>query len=152
MPTVQIPVTKLRENWIRDQKSLLHRYGPDLEARGFNLSLPIDVVRTDEHMTLSQDVEGRVPNSRFAELAHYIARGDHRAVEQLYALFLAEGDDRAEAMGNLSVDMPEGVEVYADFGTKSPGHSTDRVDGERMANWLLCQKVLLLIGARQEPL
>src|SRR5271166_6234065 len=150
----------LRAEWVRTKRELLRRLGPQLAARGFNLALPdtIEIIIPeqlvpDAIITVTQeDPPGRLPRShpQLTYLCARLARGDQLAIGELGSLLMAEGDDRYDVFEKLEVAMPEQCEVYADFGTRGDAHSDERVDGEKMAVWLLCQKCLLLMGAKQE--
>ena len=133
MPVAHIKVERLREKYIRDCKSLLHSYGPALQARGFCLDQPLDLERTESHLIVKQEVPGRLPlnDSRIYGFLQRIARGDAGAIGSLTATLLAEGDDRAEKIEAISVDMPEDLgDVYADWGQGMSGDSGRVVPSE----------------------
>ena len=89
-------------------------------------------------------------------LLQRIHRGDSLAIDQLYAILLANNDDRAEVLGNLSVDMVEDLQTTSGYGTASGSKEREpdepMVSGEKIAGWLLCQKALLLMGVRNEAI
>lgn len=155
MLTAKLNVIKLRQNWIRCEKDLLHVYGPALRQRGFRLDMPLTVTRTDAELIITQEPpEGRLANNHpeVWVLLQRIAGGDKTAVDSLYSLLLAEGDDRAEVLATLEVSVPQDTVVSADWGTKTEGHATETIRAEVMADRQLCGKVLLLMGCREEVL
>ncbi len=168
MPEVMIPGVRLRENNIRTPQDLLRVYAPALIARGFRLKQdgpdhrrvwitdpPAGFDQREENnVYVSQDVPDRIPNNA-PGIWHFlqrIAAVDVTAVQPLLALLLSEGDDRAATIQAIEVIMPENLTLSEDFGQATDGHSEKTITSEQMANRILCGKILLLFGLRQEPL
>lgn len=158
MPSAIIPVKRFREHRIYDDASLLRVFGPALTERGFRLDLPWQRERNEESLIVTQEVPGRIPNSdpRLWPLLQAVGGGEAKAISRILGLLLAEGDDRAKTLGNLEVSMPfvEGDNgmVSADFGTQTDSHTDQMIPASKIAERLLCGKVLLLFGLREETL
>lgn len=164
MPATTLAVTKLRLNWIKNERELFHRYGDELKKRGFSMQHPIDLQRdpANQFLTLTQEPlhpDVRVPNTD-PELLMYLRRcqtGDFHVIPELHRFLVARNDDRAAVLESCRVNMPENAGmVTAGFGSRSG--TIDRepdepmVPWEHVANWQMCQAALLLFSVRNEPL
>ena len=154
MPVTTIPVERLRNEWIRGPQDLFRRYSRELTERGFNMTLPIDVERNETHLVLKQEPPNRIGmgNMRLPGILQRLQMGVTAAIPELQSLLLEHGDDRAATLAGLEVDMPQDAMVMDDFGTTTDGHSTQQVPAEKLAGWLLCQKAMVLMGAKNEPI
>ena len=158
MPATTLARAKLRTEWVRTREQLLRRFGPALQERGFSLKHPIDVEERENDLSITQDVPGRMTlhHPQLAGLLMRIKAGDFLAIDQLYAVLLANNDDRAETLAGLEVTMAQDVAVVANYGgqtgTKEREPDEPIVDGEKVAQHLLCQKVMLLMGVVSAPL
>ena len=169
MPKVVIPGVRLRENNIRNPQELLRVYAPALLARGFRLreegpshkrvwvaDPPAEIVQAEEYnVHVSQTVPGRIPNNdpRLWSLLQRIATAESTVpISLLINLLASEGDDRLAALQAIEITMPESLLLADDSFTQSDGHSDKSISSEQMALRLLCSKILLLFGLREEPL
>jgi hypothetical protein len=111
-----------------------------------------------EFLVVSQVVPGQLHSQdrRLIGFLQLVAVGSSDAVARLYGFLLSEGDNRAETLRNLSVDVPEDVLMTPDSGEgrgkrmEAPGD--DLVQSAQIADKLLRRKILVLFGAMEEPI
>lgn len=163
MPTVHIKAASLRERHVRDEKTFLRAFSQDLRERGFRVDLPFTTQRNDDGLVITQEPPNRLAsnNPKVWPLLQRVAGCDMAAMPQLLGVLLAENDDRAEVLQSLEVDMPADSngnmpdydeETGRGGAGRSPGLSEKVISGRQMVARLLCGKVLLLMGAREEGL
>jgi len=148
----------VRGRWIRDE------YGNfaakvDQDGNCMVPEPPLIYDRKETVLVITQHVPFRVPsaNVELMALLNQVAVGNPGATAQLHGFLLSQGDDRADVLARLSADVPEDAMMTPDSGTATgvknqlPDDSP-LVPSTVIADRMLREKILLLFGAREEPL